>query len=505
MEELEGYLEFDGSRQHAFLSPLISRESIYALTHDHGLTRSILLEKANYDNKSSSLIVKRLIARMYQQSPLGICPNDSNQNQNPFLGQNKNLYSQIISEVLADIAEIPLFLQFVSSFEGKEIAKSLNLRSIQSIFPFLEDECSHLNFVSDVLIPHPAHLEILVEALRYWVKDAPFVHFLRVFLYQCWSFNSLIIPKRSSYFFSKKTSRLFLFLYNSHVCEYESILLFLRNKSSHLRPTSSGIFLERIIFYKKMEGLGSIVSNNFERIPLLFKDPFIHYVRYQGKYILILKDRPLLMNKWKDYLVKLWQCRFYVWSQPGRLHRNKLSQHSLHFMGYILSVRPMPLVIRSRVLENSFLIENTMNKVETIIPILSLIGSLAKEKFCNPLGQPISKPPWADSSDSDIIDRFVRMCRNLSHYHSGSSKKKSLYRLKYILRLSCVKTLARKHKSTVRAFLKKLGSALLEEFIDEEEQVLSLIFSRAPWRRLSSKARVWYLDILYINDLINQE
>src|SRR3954469_545368 len=419
MEEFEGYLEFDRARQHAFLYPLIFRESIYALTHDHGLTKSLLLEKANYDNKSSSLIVKRLIARMYQQSPLGICPNDSNQNQNPFLGHNKNLYSQILSEGFADIAEIPLFLQLVSSFEGKEIAKSLHLRSIQSLFPFLEDECSHLHFVSDVRIPHPAHLEILVEALRYWVKDAPFVHFLRVFLYECWSFHSLIIPKGSSSFFSKKTSRFFLFLYNSHVCEYESILLFLRNKSSHLRPTSSGMLLERILFYKKMEGLGSIFSNNLEGILLLFKDPFIHYVRYQGKYILIFKDRPLLMNKWKDYLVKLWQCHFSVWSQPGRVHRKKLSQHSLHFLGYILSVRPMPLVIGSRVLENAFLIENAMNKVETIIPTLSLIGSLAKAKFCNPLGQPISKPPWADSSDSDIIDRFVRMCRNLSHYHSG--------------------------------------------------------------------------------------
>nr|WVK97286.1 maturase K [Erodium stephanianum] len=507
MEELQEYFEFERSRQHAFLYPLISRESIYALAHDHSLNRFILLEKANYDKKSSSLIVKRLIARMYQQSPLGIYPNDSN--QNPFFWHNKNLYSQMISEVFAEIAEIPLFLQLVSSLEGEEIAKSINLRSLQSIFPFLEDECSHFHFLSEILIPYPSHLEILVEALRYWVKDAPFVHFLRFFLYECWSLNinSLFIPKRPRPSWNKKNARLFLFLYNSHVCEYESILLFLRNKSSHLRSTSSGIFLERIIFYKKMEGLGSIFANNFERILLFFKDPFIHYVRYQGKYILILKDRPLLINKWKDYLVKLSQCHFDVWSQPGRVHRNKLSQHSLHFMGYILSVRPIPLVVRSRVLENSFLIDNAMNKVETIIPILSLIGSLAKAKFCNPLGQPISKPTWADSSDSDIIDRFVRMCRNLSHYHSGSSKKKSLYRLKYILRLSCVKTLARKHKSTVRAFLKKLGSALLEEFINEEEQVLSLIFSRASStsRRLSSKAPVWYLDILYMNDLINQE
>nr|QBX01026.1 maturase K [Pelargonium schizopetalum] len=508
MEEFQGYLEVDRSRQHNFLYPLIFREYIYGLAHGHGINRkrSLLLETVGYDNKYSFLIVKRLIARMYQQNHFRKGENDSAQNQ--FIGHNKNLYSQMISEGFADIVEISLFPQLVSYSEGKAISKSLNLRSIHSIFPFLEDECSHLNYVSDVLIPHPTHLEILVEVLRYWVKDASFLHFLRFLLYEYWSWNSLLIPKKSSSIVSKKNARFFVFLYNIHVCEYESILLFLRNQSFHLRPTSFGILLERIFFYKKMGSLVAIFGNAFEHIHILrfFKDPLIHYVRYQGKSILISKDRPLLMNKWKDYLSKLWQCHFDVWSQPERIHINQLSQNSLDLLGYLLSVGPNPLVVRSQVLENAYLIDNAMNKLETRIPIFSLIGSLTKAQFCNPLGQPISKSTWADSSDSDIIDRFVRMCRNLSHYYSGSSKKKSLYRLKYILRLSCVKTLARKHKSTVRAFLKKLGSELLEEFLKEEEQVLSLIFPRSlsASGRLS-KGRVWYFDIICVNDLANPE
>lgn len=129
-------------------------------------------------------------------------------------------------------------------------------------------------------------------------------------------------------------------------------------------------------------------------------------------------------------------------------------------------------------------------------------------KFCNALGHPISKSTWADSSDFDIIDRFLRICRNLSHYYSGSSRKKSLYRIKYILRLSCLKTLARKHKSTVRTFLKRLGSKLLEEFFTEEEQILSLVFPRASYTFTFKKfyrGRIWYLDIFCINDLINYE
>nr|ABN09360.1 maturase K [Diospyros brandisiana] len=502
MEEFKRYLELDRSQQHDFIYPLIFQEYIYALAHDHGLNRSIFLENAGYDNKSSLLIVKRLITQMYQRNHLIFCANDCN--QNPFFGHNTNVYSQMMLEGFAVLVEIPFSLRLISSLKGKEIVKSHNLRSIHSIFPFLEEKFSHLNYVLDILIPHSIHLEVLVQTLRYWVKDVSSLHLLRFFLHEYHNWNSLITPKKSSFSFSKRNQRLFLFLYNSHVCEYESIFVFLRNQSSHLRSISSGTFLERIYFYGKIEHFVEVFTKDFKAILWLFKDPFMHYVRYQGKSLLASKGTSLLMNKWKYYLVNFWQCYFYMWSQPGRIHRNQLSNHSLDFLGYLSSVRLNPSIVRSQMLENAFLISNAIKKFDTIVPIIPLIGSLSKAKFCNVLGHPISKPVWADLSDSDIIDRFGRIYRNLSHYYSGSSKKMSLYRIKYILRLSCARTLARKHKSTVRAFLKRLGSELLEEFFTEEEQVFSLTFPKASFisRGLYGR-RIWYLDIICINDLAN--
>nr|CBV65824.1 maturase K [Mammillaria standleyi] len=176
-------------------------------------------------------------------------------------------------------------------------------------------------------------------------------------------------------------------------------------------------------------------------------------------------------------------------------------------MGFFSSVRLNSSVIRSQMVANSFLIDNRIKKFDTIVRIIPLVGSLAKAKFCNVLGHPISKSVWTDLLDSDIIDRFGRICRNLSHYYGGSSRKKSLYRIKYILLLSCARTLARKHKSTVRAFLKRLGSAFLEEFFTtEEEKVLSLILPRDS--SISGglyRGPFWYLDIICIHDLANDE
>nr|UEW63005.1 maturase K [Magnolia domingensis]UEW63010.1 maturase K [Magnolia emarginata]UEW63012.1 maturase K [Magnolia hamorii]UEW63036.1 maturase K [Magnolia pallescens]UEW63006.1 maturase K [Magnolia domingensis] len=505
MEELQGYLEIDRSRQQHFLYPLLFQEYIYALAHDHGLNGSIFyepMENFGYDNKSSSLIVKRLITRMNQQNHLILSVNDSNENR--FVGHNKNFYFQMVSEGFAVIMEIPFSLRLVSSLEEKEIAKSHNLRSIHSIFPFFEDKLSHLNYVSDILIPHPIHLEILVQTLHCWIQDAPSLHLLRFFLHEYRNSNSLITPKKSISLFSKENQRFFLLLYNSHVYECESVLVFLRKQSSHLRSTSSGTFLERTHFYGKIEHLVVVLRNDFQKTLWLFKDPFMHYVRYQGKSILASKGTHLLMKKWKSHLVHFWQCHFYLWSLPDRIHINQLYNHSLYFLGYLSSVRLNTSVVRIQMLENSFLIDTSIKKFETLVPIIPLIGSVAKAKFCNVSGHPISKSVRADSSDSDIINRFGRIYRNLSHYHSGSSKKQTLYRIKYILRLSCARTLARKHKSTVRAFLKRLGSEFLEEFLTEEEQVLSLIFQRtsSPSYR-SHRERIWYLDIIRINDLAN--
>ncbi|XP_063936108.1 maturase K-like [Daucus carota subsp. sativus] len=183
-----------------------------------------------------------------------------------------------------------------------------------------------------------------------------------------------------------------------------------------------------------------------------------------------------------------------------------LYNNSLSLLGYISSAGLNPSMVRSQMLENAFIIDNPIKKFDTLVPIVPLIGSLAKARFCNVLGHPISKAVWTDLSGSDIIVRFGRICRNISHFFSGSSQKKSLYRIKYILRLSCARTLARKHKSTVRAFLKRSGSGLLEEFFTAEEQVLCLIFPRASStsHRLYRR-RIWYLDIICINDLASHE
>nr|AMD78081.1 maturase K [Zeuxine sp. Tian b103] len=499
-------------RQQNFLYPLLLQESIYSLAHDHSFNSFLFYEPVEifgYDKKSSLVLVKRLINRMYQQKSLIFSVNYSNENE--FWGHKNSFYShfsfQILSEGFGVVLEIPLSSRLVSSLEEKKIQKYKNLRSIHSIFPFLEDKFSHLNSVSDLLIPHPIHLEILVQILQCWIKDVPSLHLLRFIFHEYHNLKSIITSKKSIHVFSKKKKRFFWFLHSFYVYECEYLFLFLRKKSSYLRSTSFGFFIERTLFYVKMESILVVYFNSFQRILWFLKDPFIHYVRYQGKVILASKGSLILMKKWNFHFVNFCQFYFHFWSQPYRIHIKQLYNYSFSFLGYFLSLQKKTLVVRNQMLENSFLINTLTKKLDTIAPVISLIGSLSKAQFCTISGHPISKPTWTNLSDSDIIDRFCRKCRNLCRYHSGSSKKKVLYRIKYILRLSCARTLARKHKSTVRTFMRRFGSRFLEEFFMEEEKALSFILLQKRPLPLHlhglHRERIWYLDIVHMNDLVD--
>uniref|UniRef100_A4F431 Maturase K n=2 Tax=Lygeum spartum TaxID=29684 RepID=A4F431_LYGSP len=507
MEKFEGYSKKQKSRHQYFVYPLLFQEYIYAFAHDYGLNGSESVEIVSCNNKKfSSLLVKRLIIRMYQQNFWINSVNHPNQDR--LLGYNNyfysEFYSQILSEGFAILVEIPFSLRELSCPKEKEIQKFQNLRSIHSIFPFLEDKFLHLDYLSYIEIPYPIHLEILAQLLQYRLQDVPSLHLLRFFLNYYSNWNSLITSIKSIFLLKKENKRLFRFLYNSYISEYEFFLLFLRKQSSCLPLISSRTFLERIHFSRKMEHFWVMYPGFFRKTLWFFMDPLIHYVRYQGKAILASKGTLFLKKKWKCYLVKFWQYSFSFWTQPRRIQLNQLTNACFDFLGYLSSVPKSPLLVRNQMLENSFLIDTRIKKFDTIAPATSLIGSLSKAQFCTGSGHPVSKPIWTDLSDWDILDRFGRICRNLFHYHSGSSKKRTLYQVKYILRLSCARTLARKHKSTVRTFMQRLGSVFLEEFFMEEEQAFSLMFTKTTRFsfRGSHSERIWHFDIIRINDLV---
>nr|YP_009160617.1 maturase K [Sciaphila densiflora]AKR17946.1 maturase K [Sciaphila densiflora] len=392
-----------------FLYTLFLEEYTYALAYDH-----------IYDNKSSFVFIKHLITQMYQQNCLFF------------------IFSQILSEI---------FVIVVETLEENKIKKFLNLRSIHSIFPFLEDRLSHFNYVSDILMPYSTHFEILMQILQCRIKDTPSLHLLRFFLHECITSNKYVSFKN-----------IFRFLYNHFLFECEFVLVFFSQQSLYLQSTSSEILLERTMLYGKIVFM-IVWHNSFPKNKRGFKDPLIHYIRYQEKVILTSNETSLLTKKWRYSFINLWQYYFQFWSQPFCI--NHLLEF-FYFGGYFSSVLINHLSIRNQTIEK---LDTFTEKFYSLVPFFIL-----KVQLCTILGR---SPILSNLSDPSIINRFVNrfglIYRNIFNYHSGSSQKHSLYLIKYIFLVLCARTLACKHKSTVRGFLQRLGSGLLGEFFTEKE------------------------------------
>jgi hypothetical protein len=65
---------------------------------------------------------------------------------------------------------------------------------------------------------------------------------------------------------------------------------------------------------------------------------------------------------------------FSFWIQPRRIHLNQLANSCFDFMGYLSSVPKSSLLVRNQMLENSFLIDTRMQKLDIIVPATVLIG-----------------------------------------------------------------------------------------------------------------------------------
>jgi retron-type reverse transcriptase len=88
-----------------------------------------------------------------------------------------------------------------------------------------------------------------------------------------------------------------------------------------------------------------------------------------------------------------------------------------------------------------------------------LINRLHSRGFCDKRGSPISVPWLTGLEATVIIERFNATIRGtMNYYCEWVSRPSTVYRWIYILRYSCLKTLAHKYKSTISKIFKRFGT-----------------------------------------------
>nr|AER45632.1 matK [Halocarpus kirkii] len=498
MDELQRDGNKHRSWQQCFLYPLFFQQDLYAIAHDHHSDRpsSFELSEIRISNDFSFVTVKRSINRIRKSRDSIVLFRNSHPNQR-MDRSNRSSYSELILEGLTVILEVSFSMRAKYSLEWMNGWKSF--RSINCLFPLIEEKFPHSNYISDIRLPYAIHPEILVRTFRRWIRDAPSLHLLRYILYEFQNSSSSKNWQKVILVSPRENTKLSLFLWNSYVCECESIIVPLLKRSFHSQLLSYGSLPERTHFDQKIKNILIFPCQISTKRIWLLKDPFFHYVRYRERSLVALKGSDLQVRKCRYHLLHFWQRSFHLWPQPYRVWILELPNNFLSFLGYSLSIKMKHLAVRTKTLDDSFITGFITNEVDPIAPIRSIISFLAKERFCDISGRPMGKFAWTSLTDDDILDRFDRIWRNFFHYYSGSFNQDGLYCIKYILLLSCAKTLACKHKSTIRVVREESGSELFTKSFSKEREFIYPVFSKTR----SQRERFWPLDILQINPLAN--
>nr|YP_010715445.1 maturase K [Todea barbara]WDE24586.1 maturase K [Todea barbara] len=490
-EELRGKRKEDLKRK-CFLYSLLFQNDPYAIAYNRSSNRSRLesIENSGFSDKYSIVSIKRLIKGIRQQDLSGIFFPESDRNRSD--NSKTNPYSDSLSKGIALVLEIALFPQS-QLLLMKENNEWKSLQSIHSIFLLMEDRFSHSNYVSDTKIPHSTHPEVSIRMFRRRIQDASFLHLSRLIFYE---YQNLKIPMHSP---SREKNSLAILLWNFYAHESESLLIPLWKRFSRLRSDSSVAISDQINLLRKMklvtESCRTILRNDHNPT----KNPCIHYGRYENHFILALRGTHNSARKWIHYLMILRQSHYHCWIQPYRICIKRLSRNCFFFLGYTLGVQSRIKKVRVGTVDESYITASITKESRSTIPTLLLIESLAREGFCDSSGRPVSRSARTALTDDDILNKFLRIWRSISYYYSGSIDRDGLYRLRYILRFSCDKTLACKHKSTTRLIRNRFGSRILPKTLPEESESSHSF----PFTDYSNDRRIWCLDIIQLNPLIH--
>nr|YP_009555449.1 maturase K [Dendrolycopodium obscurum]AZU95303.1 maturase K [Dendrolycopodium obscurum] len=498
--------------QQRFSYLLFFQDDIYAIACNHFSKESgpKRIDDSSTNNRFSFITRRRLISKIRQQDLLETLAlskkkyfSKGEDNKNQSFDYCINSYFESIREVLTLVLQIVLSVQLKPLL--KEINECNNFRSIHSIFPFMEDHFSHRHCLSDIKIPHSIHPEILIRIFRRRIQDAPFLHSLRLVFYE---YPNIIVLDKSIPLSLKEINKLSTFLWNYYVHEFESTSISIWKRTLRFKPLSYGALLDRTQSIHKIEHIQElshvtksswilILSGNI--LPYIKKSS-IHYVRYGSNLIIALKGTKFLVHKWKSYIIRFWQYYFHCWFRPYRIRIKKSSKDCLPFLGYTLGIRPRIIVVQTKMINDLPLTSLITKELCAIIPVSHLIQLLAKEKFCDASGRPIGKLAWTTFKDDDIPNQFNHIWKNIFYYYSGCLNRNGLYQIQYILRFSCAKTLACKHKSTIRVVWKKYGSRLFpRSSFYKKRELIPLFISKVYFQ----KKRFWYLDIIQIDFIAN--
>nr|USW06934.1 maturase K [Asplenium scolopendrium var. americanum] len=459
----------------SYLFFFLFRDNIYSAACKHCLDRRDI---GLLSGACGATAIKRLIDSMRYQEYSEIFYSKFVRSGNSRL--SLDFYLHVILQTICLI--LGILLPRPLTGEIKENSKVS--QSIHSIFLFLEDGLPKLSHALEIEMVQNLHLETPVRLIRRRIKDVSFLHLLRMVFHlsktSCETSVKLWFSK------GKRSRKINMLLQNFYSYEIDLRLVVLWTRKHKLQPQYFA-FTDRRNVTRKRKCVSifncELDAAGIDRYPI--RGLCIHLGRYKNKSIIIVHGTHHFVKKWIYYLSILLRPQFHHPIEFTRIRINLLSASCVLFLGYISAIQSVSKDVQVETIVGFCNSISSGREIHPSIPISLLVKILGKEKSRNSIGCPVSKLDWAVLKDDDILNRFLRIWSSFSYYYSASLNRDGLRKLRYIPQVSCDKTLASKHKTTIRLLRRRF----------ELELLMKVVFMYKKPSFSKRNQRVWYSSL----------
>lgn len=185
------------------------------------------------------------------------------------------------------------------------------------------------------------------------------------------------------------------------------------------------------------------------------------YVRYADDFIIGLFGHKDLAIRLKQDITEFLEAELKLTLSQEKTKITDLRTEKAIFLGHeiYISSSVKTTIIRQHG-KTPFHRRTTGKFVKVEIPTDRVIQKLYLKGFCTQTGYPISAGRLTVYDDEDIVKYFNTVLIGYLNYYSGTTKTNAKSRIRYIMRFSCAKTLAHKHKSSMAKMFVKYGPFL---------------------------------------------
>lgn len=377
------------------------------------------------------------------------------------------------------------------------------------------------------------HHEILLNKIREHIDDEDFITLIRSCL-KVWIVDvkdNSIIP---SLYGTPQGSFISPILYNIYKHSFdEAVQVYMKENFKKGIDKTTGVYksltnkidkISKLIRYqytspsaarfkliKKLWRL-RLIRLNYDPKGLINYDTKLAYVRYADDFVIGINGPKSLAIKTKEWCKEWISKNLALTLSDEKTLITNIRKDVVLFLGYHFKVATNKKVLKVVKVINgqttTYWQRTTGYIIKMYAPKDRILDRLKIKGFIDIKGETQSKLLWIVHNQEDIIRLYSLLIRGLLNYYSGVDNRKFLSYIYYLLKYSCLKTLAQKYNTSIRKLLRKYGPELTTQYnkvryskdggLEQKDET-----STVELPKYTSFKKKWGISINPVNDNLN--